>query len=164
MKLDQINENKINAWTQKHTPEFLDFIQGREVGGYTMRPQTKPVHQSYNTHPKRSIPALSYENLDETEDETSKIDEKRSKKRSKPVPKDGPSIDHLATHRFYLRSRDLHQSGQPSIPDTTGTSSSAEPQKAQNVLTVQDSTEQIVPVLSKGKLVVTTHVVTTHTA
>ena len=103
VKLDQLNEDEINAWTNKEmVPEFPDFIQGREVGGYTMRLQTKPTHQIYNPHLKRSRPELSYENLDETEDGTTKTDNKKPKKHSKPVPKDGLSAERMAAHKFYL--------------------------------------------------------------
>ena len=78
IKLDRLNEDEINAWTAKQTvPEFPNFVKGREVGGYMMRPQPKPVHPRYNTHPKRNRPVYSYANLDESDDKQDSWDDKK---------------------------------------------------------------------------------------
>ena len=165
VKLDRLNDDEINAWTQKQTvPEFPDFVQGRKVGGYTMRLHNKPLHHRYNPRPKRNQPELSYKNLDWTEEETTKQAEKRPKKRSKPVPKDGPSADCMAAHRFYLYSSDQAKSIKPLDTEGADTLHNIEPLETREVLTAEDETEPAIPAQPKGKLVVTMHGVTTHTA
>ena len=85
--------------------------------------------------------------------------------KSKLVPKDGPSAECIAAHNFYLHSsvktmpRTPIIDETPQIPDTED----KDPPKTRAVQTPKDAPETIEPTLPKGKLVATTHRVTTHT-
>ena len=103
IKLDRLTDDEISMWTKAEMiPEFPAFVKGRDVGGYTMRIKTMPAKPRYNTRPSRCHSTPNYEDLDIEPELTSP---KKPKRRHKPVPKDGPSAEWLAAHRFYLCSK-----------------------------------------------------------
>ena len=103
VKLDRLTDDEISVWTKTEMiPEFQAFVKGREVRGYTMQMKTPPPKPRHNTRPSRGHSIPNYEDLD-TEPEVSSP--KKPTCKYKPVPKDSPSAEWLAAHRFYLRSK-----------------------------------------------------------
>ena len=103
VKLDRLTDDEISMWTKTETiPEFPAFVKGREVGGYTMWMKTPPAKLRHKTRPRRGHSTPKYEDLD-TEPEV--YSPKKPARKHKPVPKDGPSAERLAAHRFYLHSK-----------------------------------------------------------
>ena len=160
IKIDQLTDDEISMWAKAETlPEFPAFVKGRGVGGYTMRIKTAPSKPRHNTQPSRCHSTQSYKDLDTELEVTSP---KKPKHRHRPVPKDGPSAEWLAAHRFYPCSRtkteiETDDRTTTDLPETEEKSASQEPPRpapTQKVLT------EPVP---KGKLIVTTHGVTAHT-
>ena len=161
LKIDRLTDDEINAWTKKEiVPEFPLFVEGREIGGYTMRLKAKPAHPRYNTHLKRNRTSCSYENLDNMEEKSDDEDTKRTKRKPKSVPKNGPSVDHIAAHKFYLHSSVKNNPMKEKVPDSSDTQESKTPSQPREVLTTKDTLvppalPEPEPNQPKGKLVVT---------
>ena len=86
-------------WTKKDTVLEFPVFECRDIGGYLMRKKSEPHQARQNNHPpRRKMPVISYKNLD------TDTPSPKPKKKKKPVPKDGPSADRMAAHKFYLRS------------------------------------------------------------
>ena len=150
--LPRLTEDEISIWSkEKAPPEFPQFIDTTDIGGYSMRKRSDTPVKRHNTRPLRATAKeINYDGMD---DENYNQPPKPKRRKANIAPQSGPSASHMAACEYYLRSDKSHQTK----GDTNKTPITPTPPTPILWKVLTDNTETETASTSKAKLVVTTH-------